>query len=264
MVKSKTKKASTRQNIQKVLTAAYGTAIAHELLTSYDDMANEYATQHWKTAELDAGHFVETARRILQVEHTKTFTPFGKSLPHLNESELQTMARNTAVGDTFAILLPRALFAVYAIRNKRGVGHKGTVKPSEMDAAYILNTAKWILAEIIRVKSNLSPASTLSIIEEIVERQISVLWSWGDITRVLASGIQTKNEVLVLLCGNKDPLSVDDLFRFTEYTNKKMFTDILRDLHKARLIEYSQEKQVCVLTPKGAIEAEKVLLTARF
>jgi hypothetical protein len=257
---------ATRQQVHQILSAAYGAELADELLSSYDDVVNEYTTQHWKTAELDAGHFVEAVRRILELEHAGAFTPIGKTLPRFNEGELQKLAQDTNVGDTFAILLPRTLFAIYAIRNKRGAGHKGVVKPNEMDAMYILHSAKWILAEIVRVKSSASPADTLSLIEEIVERQVSVLWSRGDITRVLASGLTTKQEVLLLLYGSKDPLSVEDLMRFTDYAprNKGRFTIMLLQLHRARQIEFSKDEEICVLTPKGITEAETLLLKARF
>ena len=259
--------ATTREQVHKILSAAYGTGLAEELLSSYDDVVNEYTTQHWKTAELDAGHFVETVRRILEIEHgNSSLTPIGKTLPRFNEATLQNLAQNASIGDTFAILIPRTLFAIYAIRNKRGAGHKGVVKPNEMDAMYILHSAKWILAEVIRVKSNISPTATLSLIEEIVERQISVLWSWGDIKRVLASGLTTKQEILVLLYGSKDPISVADLMRFTDYSvsNKKRFEGILLGLHRVRQIEFSRSEDVCILTSKGVPEAEKILLKARF
>lgn len=261
---SSTAKASVRQRVEQVLVVAYGHDISRELLEAYDSIIKEYLSQHWKTSELDAGHFVEMVRRIIEIEHGQTPTPVGKSLPGLTENELQKLANNTKAGDTFAILLPRALFPIYAIRNKRGAGHVGPVKPNEMDATYIVGAAKWILAEIVRVKSNLPPAATMSLVEQITERQVSVLWSWEDITRVLDTKMSTRNQILVLLFGSKEAVSVKDLLRYTEYSHKGKFEGILRKLHKKeRLIEYAQSKGVCVLTSTGIREAEKILLTTR-
>jgi hypothetical protein len=156
------------------------------------------------------------------------------------------------------MLIPQALKAIYGIRNKRGVGHVGPVSPNEMDASYILSTCKWVLAEFVRLASGLTPAATQKMVSEIVERRLDLLWQDGAMTRVLDTSLKTPEQVLVLLY-DKSPRSADELRDIVEYSNPTRFRAILGTLHKGRLIEYRQSGE-CVLTPKGRIAAEEIVI----
>ena len=45
----------------------------------------------------------------------------------------------------------------------------------------------------------------------------------------------------------------------TEYSNSTKFRSLLRDLHRERLIFYEPDGP-CLITPKGVLEAERLLL----
>ena len=48
-------------------------------------------------------------------------------------------------------------------------------------------------------------------------------------------------------------MNVDDLIKNIEYSNKSTFKNILKDLHKNRLIEYDCSN--CTISPKGLNQA---------
>jgi hypothetical protein len=241
----------------EILKSKFPAELVDALLTAYAEIEGNYALGKWKASELDAGHFVEAARRILEFElFEKKYTPIGKDLPKFVPDELKRYVEQGKGDEAFRIHIPRILWGVYGIRNKRGIAHVGTVSPNEMDATLILYDAKWVLAEFIRQASGLSPDETQRLVDEIIERRLSVLWKHGDVTRVLVQ-LTAREQVLVLLYDENNQHE-SKLLKAVEYNSASDFRKILRVLHTKRLIEY-REDAVCVLSPTGVIAAEEIL-----
>lgn len=139
-------------DVETILRSRYPADIVKALLDAYREIESNYALQKWKPSELDAGHFVEAARRILEHELFGQATPINQQISKFSDQVL--VKYEQATGDeSYRMLIPRALKSVYNIRNKRGVGHVGPVSPNEMDATYILYSVKWVLAELVRLVS---------------------------------------------------------------------------------------------------------------
>ncbi len=249
-----------KQQANKILENAFGKEIAKNLIDSFVEIQENFFIKKWKIAELDAGHFVESVRRAIELELFKSFTPFGKKLPDFNDATIKSY--ELASGDeTYRILIPRVLKSIYNIRNKRGVGHVGLVSPNEMDATLILYSIKWVLAELIRLKSKLSIKDTQTIVSEIVERQIELVWEpKNGLKRILNTNISASNKILIHLF-EENFLSENELIKRIEYKNPTDFRKILKRLHTLRLIEYSSTS--CEITPKGIILAEKEILSKK-
>ena len=182
-------------DVKTLLRSRFPAAVVDALLDAYREIEHNYVLRKWKASELDAGHFVESARRAIEHERFGAATQIGTDLPRFNENELKRYV--AATGDeSFRILIPRVLWSIYGIRNKRGVGHVGLVSPNQMDSALILADAKWVLAELVRLASGLSPSETQKLVDAIVERKLDLLWKQGDVTRVLASGIAARDQNL--------------------------------------------------------------------
>lgn len=246
-------------SIESILKGAYDTSLVDKLLTSYKEIEESYVLGRWKPSELNAGHFVECIRRILELELFSTFIPFRQSLNRFNDVELKRYETGSG-HDSFRLLIPRILKSVFNIRNKRGVAHIGDINPNEMDSTYILHSVKWVLAEIVRLKSQLSIQGTQKILNEITEHHIELLWKENGIKRVLDSKIRTKDQILIVLL-DSSPQKVTELQKITEYQNNVNFRKvILHKLHKERLIELDNDTQDCFLSPIGKSKAEKLIL----
>lgn len=240
-----------------IISVASDTGLADALLDTYRNLEKHYYLKSWKTSELDAGHFVEAARRFIEKKLTGSYTPIGTSLSNFNETVLRYYESQPG-HESYRILIPRTLFAAYTVRNKRGVGHLGLVSPSHTDATLILSSCKWALAEIVRLESNLTLDQTASLVDSIVERTTEHIWEHGGIKRVLADGLTIPHQVLILLF-DSSPQSSGSLKVSVECRTEKYFSRVLRGLHSDRLIELSADSQ-CVLTPKGRAKAEQILL----
>jgi hypothetical protein len=244
-------------DILVLLKAKYPSDVVDALVESYREVENNFVLGKWKPSELDAGHFVEASRRLLEFELFGNATPLATALSKFTDQVLRSY-ENATGHESLRLLIPQALKAIYGIRNKRGVGHVGPVSPNEMDASYILGTCKWVLAEFVRLTSGLTPAATQKMLSQIVERRLDLLWRDGSMTRVLDTSLKTPEQVLVLLY-DKSPRMAEELREIVEYSNSTRFKTILGALHKKRLIEYRKSGE-CVLTPKGTIAAEEIVI----
>lgn len=239
-----------------ILTSGFDADIATAMLDAYGEIERNYVLRKWKPSELDAGHFVEAVRRALELELTGTYKAFNKSLPPFNDGVLTFYEQQT--GDqSYRLLIPRALKSIYNIRNKRGVAHISDVNPNEMDATLILYTTKWVLAELLRLKSGLNPDQTQNMLDKIVERQCSVIWKEGNITWVLSAQMKAREQILILLY-DSSPKTDAELQSIIEYSNSTNFKKVLKRLHSQKYIYYHSDGN-CRLSPTGLPVAEKII-----
>ena len=244
-------------NVLEVLKSAYGDDIANHIYDSYREIESHHSLGRWKTAELDAGHFVESIRRLLECQFTKQYTPFTNQLPKFTDGVLKYFENQTG-HESYRMLIPQALKAIYSVRNKRGVGHVGEVSPNRMDSTYLLQTAKWVLAEIIRLNSSASIDETEKIITAIAERRIVGIWKGAGTKRVLDARLPVVSQILVLLY-DENPCSSEKLLEYTGYKNKSNFNRILKRMDSKRLINTQQDGN-CHLLPPGIAKAEIIIL----
>lgn len=133
------------------LISSFPLELVESLMSSYEEVTKNFQLSNWKISELDAGHFVETVRRVIEYSLFGEYTPLATRLGPFSPAVL-TKYENAQGDDSLRTLIPRTLYSIYCIRNKRGVGHVGAVSPNEMDATYILYAVKWVLAELVRTR----------------------------------------------------------------------------------------------------------------
>jgi hypothetical protein len=147
---------------------------------------------------------------------------------------------------------------LYEIRNNRNVGHVGgDVDPDFMDSSAVVSMASWILAELVRVFHSVSTAEAQTIVSELVERRLPLVWRSGDIRRVLKPELPLRSQVLLLLASSSTKVHADQLLKWTGYKRKAYFTRLLRQLHDARLVELHDSGEVELLPP-GSDEAASI------
>jgi len=242
--------------VDDILKKASDAHLAKEITASYTEVEKNFVLKKWKVAELDAGHFVESVRRLIELKLFASYTPLSSSLPSFSEAVLKNY-ENAKGDESYRILIPRVLFSLYTIRNKRGVGHIGLVKPNEIDATLILQGVKWTMAELIRLNSTLSLDDTTELLHNLTQRQIDVLWKHGGMTRVLDKQLRVDKKVLVLLF-DQSPQTEIQLQANTKYRNKSDFQKMLKKLDADLLIDYD-DKGNCSITPLGEQLAEQTL-----
>ena len=154
--------------------------------------------------------------------------------------------------------IPRVLPVLYEIRNNRGVGHVGgDVDPNHEDAEAVLAMASWVMAEFVRIFHGISLAEAQAAVEKIVSRRHPLIWSFGDVKRVLDSSMPRGDQVLLLLYSEAGWVSTEVLQQWVEYSNRSIFRNkLLRELHGDRLIEHDAANCRARISPKGISAVE--------
>ena len=188
-------------SLEAQIAAASDPVLAEELTEAYAELKTRYFRRDFRPGQLEAGRFAEAAFRILELKATGSYTPVGKSLPNIQRL-LQTLesADASKVHESIRIHIPRALAAVYNVRNRRDVGHiAADVDANSMDAEYVVATCNWVLAEFVRLFHGCSPEEAQAYVEAIVKRRAPLVQVLGETPFVLRPDLPAKDEILVLL-----------------------------------------------------------------
>lgn len=245
-----------KNNLQR-----YDEKLIEELGKIYTKILSQYKYKNWQYFGSEVGQFNEIVYRLVEKELMGKYTPLDKKIPIFNDSVLQTWENSNKIcsDETFRVIIPRVLFSMFCLRNKRGMVHKNEISPNEMDANILLANVKWIISELIRKSQNVDFAEAQDIIADINTKDMDLIWNFDGKIKVLGN-MPTKKKVLILLY-IKNKMSDDDLRQQLEYTNRTLFNKILLDLHKLQLIDYSQH--FCILSPIGIKEVEKIMDKAK-
>ena len=245
--------------IKQVLIGKYPEEIVEHVLSSYSEVQDNYRLEKWKPSELDAGHFVEAVRRLIENELFGSYVGFDKSIGSFNQGVLNKY--ESATGDeAYRIIIPRTLYAMYCVRNKRGVGHISSISPSKMDAGFILCSTKWVLAELVRIAGASSPDEAQKLVDQVIDRQVDLVWDDGETFMILNKKLKASEKVLIALY-KEDKVQVETLRNRVEYKNKSNFLKILLEMKKDKLIDVN-EAGVCKLSPLGVNAAEAIVNNA--
>ncbi len=244
---------------EQLLVSRFPAEIVKHVISSYVEVEKNYRLEKWKPSELDAGHFVEAVRRLIENELFGNYVSFDKGIGSFNQSVLNKY--ESATGDeSFRIIIPRTLYAMYCVRNKRGVGHISNISPNKMDASFILSSTKWVLAELVRIAGASSPDEAQKIVDQVMYRQIDLIWDDGETFMILSKNLKASEKVLVALY-KEDKVDIEVLRKRVDYKNKSNFKKILHELKKNKLIDLN-EIGICKLSPLGIREAESILNNA--
>lgn len=246
------------------LLGAIPATLRGELYDEFNKLLKNYREGRWEPAELDGGRLCEIVYTILKGYIAGTY-PSQASKPSNFPSACHDLEReSTTFPRSVRIQIPRVLIPLYEIRNNRGVGHVGgDVNSNRMDATFVVNSAKWIMAELIRIFHNVTIDEASTAIELIVQKESEYVWTIGENKRVLIRGLDFKKETLLLLYGCVDGRATDlQLFEWVEYSSKSSFKgNVLKPMHKARLIEFNEKTGVVHISPDGINLVEATIIT---
>lgn len=244
------------QPIKAILVTKFSNELVDALLNAYVEVATNYRIEKWKPSELDAGHFVEVSRRIIETELFGSSKSLSESLGSFNQQVLNRY-ESASGGESYRILMPRVLFSIYCVRNKRGVGHISSISPNKLDATFILNSVKWVLAELVRLAGESNPDEAYEVADFILERDIDLIWDDGESFMILDKNLKAEQKVLLSLY-KKDRVALGDLQTLVEYKNKTNFRKVCEKLRSEKLIDITAD-QICKLSPLGVQSAESII-----
>lgn len=234
------------------------------IIKHFIEVKKRFAEGKDEPVGLAAGKFCESVLRFLQQQIGGQYTPFSSQIGNFgDECRKLISSSNAGVPESLRVVMPRALVFVYAIRNKRGIGHVGgDVDANRIDAMTIARTCDWIICELIRVYHSLSLEEAQDLVDGLAHRTIPDIWHVGGKKRVLREDLDFKQKVL-LLCYQEAESAVlwEDLFAWVEYSDQSMFKKaVLSPLHKRRWIEYDVDNGTVTISPLGVKEVENGIL----
>jgi hypothetical protein len=244
------------QQVATDLASRLPVELVNALLSSYEEVKQNYFLGKHEPSELNGGKFCEACVRILQLETgAGVYTPLGVSISNML-GELRDFEKlpQTAANESYRIHIPRVLIAIYNIRNKRGVGHLGgDINPNVVDATIIASCADWVMAELFRIHYQCTLDEAQQIANSLVQRRLVLVYEFEQIRRVLLPSLSHSDQTLLILASlYPEKASEENLLIWIEPANQSRYkSSILSNLHAERLIEYDERAKWCVILPTG-------------
>lgn len=204
------------------------------------------------------GKFVETMVQCLQHLHQGSHD----SKPNVDKFLTSLESTPSSVRDDLRICASRIARAMYSLRSKRNIVHKGEVDPNTYDLRFLLAGAQWIMAEFVRVAANVTMEEAGRIIDAINSPVGTFV---EDIAgrRIVHGAVSALSEILLLLQSHyPTPQTLGSIAYSLNRRNSKAVANATRTLYNDKLIE-GDSKTGYVLTRAGlerAIAIAKSLL----
>jgi hypothetical protein len=229
------------------------------LLTEYHSIIQNYSEHRWGPSELSGGKFCEIVYNILDGQAKNTYLSAPRKPPDF-VGACRALESNSHVPRSFQILIPRLLPALFEVRNNRGVGHAGgDVDSNHMDATFVITSANWVMSELVRYFHNVSTSTAQSLVDNLVERRIPLIWEGEEMRRILDPQMKLQDQIIVLLATSTGQQNVADLYRWTGYNNRQYFLKLLRKFHGERCLELSADENSLQILPPGSAIASSIV-----
>ncbi len=110
-------------------------------------MIQDFQQREWEDANAKAGKVVEA---VLKACWAETGKPVPKGKAFKVDNIINSIAGETALGDSLRLTIPRACRFVYEIASNRGARHDpDEIAANEMDANAVTALCSWVMAEMV-------------------------------------------------------------------------------------------------------------------
>lgn len=238
---------------------AIPTGLRDPLIEEFEQALDEYRAADWEKVGLKAGKFCEITYCVCSGHATNAYAAMPSKPNNFPQACRDLEQYNGTRGRSLCIQVPKLLAAVYELRNSRAISHVSTeISPNHMDAELFLRSMKWIMGELVRNYSQLPFADSHAVVEAVTARTFHMVWSNGDVRRVLEPAKTSGQKVLILLYAENKPVSVAQLQAWVEYKNGTDFKrKVLKDLHKKALVHFDEQAATVQILPTGQTHVEK-------
>lgn len=229
------------------------------LIDEFEQALDEYRAADWEKVGLKAGKFCEVAHCICAGHATGTYSTSPSKPGNFPQACRDLEQYNGTKGRSLCMQVPKALAALYELRNNRAIGHvSAEISPNHMDAEFFLRGMKWVMGELVRNYSQLPLADSHAVVEAVTARTFHIVWSSGNVRRVLEPAKTSGQKVLILLYAENKPVSVAQLQAWVEYKNGTDFKrKVLKDLHNKALVHFDEKAATVQILPTGQTHVEK-------
>lgn len=237
--------------------------VATRLLAEYVEAKRRFHLSDHQPTAVEGGRFAEAALRAVEHALFGRFTPFTKNLASFNWTRLAEFESATSPYESLRIHVPRALFSVYAVRNKRDAAHLNDgIDANLQDSTYVVSTLDWVLAEFVRIYHQVSPGEAEAIIHDLVTREVPVVEEING-QPVCSKTLSIGDKALVFLyrAGRDEGLPLAELQRQMRHGDRSNLTKAVKLLDAKGLALIHPQTKNAHITSEGmkSVEARRLL-----
>ena len=212
--------------------------LATKLLAEYVEAKRRFHLGDHLPTEIEGGRFAEAALRVIEHDLFGKATPIGKTLSAFNANRLAQFESASSTHESLRVHIPRALFSIYAIRNKRDAAHLGDgISANLQDSTYVIAVLDWVLAELVRIHHSVSADQAQTIIDNLVTREVPVIEEI-DGQPVCLSNLAVSDRVLVFLyrAGTEAGLSLAELQQQMMHSDRSNLSKTVKKIAVRKLV----------------------------
>lgn len=232
--------------------------VAERLLAEYVETKRRFHLGDHQPTAVNGGRFAEAALRAIEHALFNQYTPFTKNLAQLNATRLANFESATSQFESLRIHIPRALFSVYAVRNKRDAAHLNDgISANLQDATYVVGVLDWIMAEFVRIYHQVLPAQAQAIIGDLIVREVPVIEEI-DGQPVCSKDLSVGDRVLIFLyrAGQASGLAIPELQRQMRHGDRSNLMKAVKTLDAKGLVLLHPDSKRAHLTSHGMKNVE--------
>jgi hypothetical protein len=181
--------------------------LAEQLVDEFVAVEEAFLLKKWKYSELDGGRFTEVAARIIyavdssNVARTK---PVDDCLRYIDNEQVP----HAFPERQGAIHLVKVLRAIYKLRSQRGAVHVSpTYTANEIDSRMILESVRWVLADLLRVFVTTDREMVANIVRDLARFPQPLIRNIEDEPLLQSVTFTTEEEILAHLLHAGDGLA---------------------------------------------------------
>lgn len=238
---------------QAGLAAALATTMPQELA---DDLAAQFIAVRSDVATSTLGRaapgkFVESVVQAMQaIENGGAYDAHPNVDGYLRSIE----SRQSPLPDGLRICASRLARAMYALRSKRNIVHKGDVDPSAYDLRLLYAGAQWVLAELLALAQGITGEQAAQLIADVQLPAGELVEVLGD-RRLVYGDMTVREEALVLLMSHyPEPVVAATVRSSLDRRSPGSVTNALTKLWHDKLVHRGADNRL-VLTEPGLRKA---------
>lgn len=222
----------TRDELIRALTGTIGKQLATDLVKDFLTIRQDTLTGTLERA--NAGKFVETVVQALQ--YVDTGGRF-EAKPKVDAYLAALPEKSSRLDEGLRVVASRVARAMYTLRNKRSIAHKGSVDPNTYDLRFLHHSAQWMVAEFLRQASGLTMEEAGRLIDLVQEPVGGLVEDLGGRKLVLHE-TSAANEALILLHNvYPAPASLDQLRAWMDRRSDDTVRKALRKMWSDKLVD---------------------------
>lgn len=230
-----------KKEIVDLLSTTLDKADTESFIDEFIHIEKQFLLKQWKYTELNGGRFCELAARLLYRIDSGIVSPAKTVDDCLNYIVNEKVSHRYPLRKS-ALHLVRIIRGVYKLRSERGGVH---VSPyfiaDEIDAKFILDGCRWILAEYLRVFCTSKSNEIATILNDLARFQMPLIRDYGDRVLVQRSDLSTEEEILFVLYYSQDKGAT------RKFLNESVPKDVSTISKALKQLAGSKKRQIVVL-----------------